>query len=143
MNKNTIYGDTNSFVPGGVRLGTPAMTTRGLMEDDFVQGIPFLLSCVPLPSLSSVRLLINRFFVAVAKFLDRGSKIAVQVQAKHGKLLKDFLQALQDDEDLKVYSPSHLHLHSTSCNTISITQQLKKEVEEFASHFPIPGHKEF
>jgi glycine hydroxymethyltransferase len=35
VNKNTVLGDTSALVPGGVRLGTPALTTRGLKEKDF------------------------------------------------------------------------------------------------------------
>ena len=38
VNKNTIPGDTESPVrTSGIRLGTPAMTTRGLKEDEFVK----------------------------------------------------------------------------------------------------------
>lgn len=37
VNKNTIPNETESpFKTSGIRLGTPAMTTRGLKEDDFV-----------------------------------------------------------------------------------------------------------
>lgn len=37
-NKNTVPNDPNGpFVTSGVRLGTPAMTTRGFKEDDFVK----------------------------------------------------------------------------------------------------------
>ncbi|MDD2469932.1 MAG: serine hydroxymethyltransferase [Bacilli bacterium] len=37
-NKNMIPNDTESpFKTSGIRLGTPAMTTRGLKEDDFVK----------------------------------------------------------------------------------------------------------
>uniref|UniRef100_A0A6B2L3G9 Serine hydroxymethyltransferase n=1 Tax=Arcella intermedia TaxID=1963864 RepID=A0A6B2L3G9_9EUKA len=35
-NKNAVPGDTKPFVPGGIRLGTPFMTSRGLKEEDFV-----------------------------------------------------------------------------------------------------------
>ena len=36
VNKNTIPGDTESpALTSGIRLGSPAMTTRGLKEDDF------------------------------------------------------------------------------------------------------------
>ena len=35
LNKNAVHGDVSAAVPGGVRLGTPAMTTRGLGEQDF------------------------------------------------------------------------------------------------------------
>lgn len=34
-NKNTVPGDKSALTPGGLRMGTPAMTTRGFNEDDF------------------------------------------------------------------------------------------------------------
>ena len=34
-NKNTVPGDKSALVPGGLRMGTPAMTTRGFSENDF------------------------------------------------------------------------------------------------------------
>ncbi|CAM9107385.1 serine hydroxymethyltransferase [Mycoplasma marinum] len=38
INKNTVPNDTESpFVTSGIRLGTPAMTSRGLKEKDFVE----------------------------------------------------------------------------------------------------------
>jgi len=36
-NKNTVPGDKSALVPGGLRIGTPAMTTRGFSEDDFTR----------------------------------------------------------------------------------------------------------
>jgi len=35
VNKNTIFGDKSALSPSGIRLGTPAMTTRGCNENDF------------------------------------------------------------------------------------------------------------
>ncbi len=37
MNKNSVPGDKSALVPGGMRLGAPSMTTRGLVEKDFVE----------------------------------------------------------------------------------------------------------
>jgi glycine hydroxymethyltransferase len=37
VNKNTVPGDDKPFVPSGVRIGTPALTTRGFKEKDFAQ----------------------------------------------------------------------------------------------------------
>ena len=34
LNKNTIIGDKSAVTPGGVRIGTPAVTTRGYLEQD-------------------------------------------------------------------------------------------------------------
>jgi len=63
VNRNSVPGDKSALSPGGVRIGTPAMTTRGMKETDFAQ---------------------------VAAFLDRCSKLAVAIQEKHGKKLVDF-----------------------------------------------------
>ena len=42
VNKNTVIGDTSAATPGGVRLGTPAMTTRGLNEADMDKVAEFI-----------------------------------------------------------------------------------------------------
>jgi glycine hydroxymethyltransferase len=75
-NKNSIPGDTSAVNPGGVRLGSPALTTRGLGEDDFDM---------------------------VAEYLHRGCDLAVRVnefalkESSNGKvLLKDFEDTLKD-----------------------------------------------
>ncbi|KPI85102.1 Serine hydroxymethyltransferase [Leptomonas seymouri] len=47
-NKNTIVGDKSAQAPHGVRLGTPALTTRGLNEEDFRQVAQFLIRSVQL-----------------------------------------------------------------------------------------------
>ncbi|KAK3234904.1 Serine hydroxymethyltransferase 3, chloroplastic [Cymbomonas tetramitiformis] len=68
LNKNSVPGDTSALVPGGIRIGTPAMTTRGLKEEDFV---------------------------VVADLIDRGVKIATEVKAAAaGPKLKDFKECL-------------------------------------------------
>mmetsp|Transcript_13475 Transcript_13475/g.34578 ORF Transcript_13475/g.34578 Transcript_13475/m.34578 type:complete len:514 (+) Transcript_13475:144-1685(+) len=35
LNKNSVPGDKSAMNPGGIRIGTPALTTRGFDEDDF------------------------------------------------------------------------------------------------------------
>lgn len=42
LNKNTVHGDKSAFSPGGVRIGTPALTTRGFREKEFDQVAAFL-----------------------------------------------------------------------------------------------------
>merc|ERR1711937_57854 len=63
LNRNCVAGDKSALAPGGVRIGTPAMTTRGMMEADFVK---------------------------VAEFIDRIIKLCVEIQEKEGKKLVDF-----------------------------------------------------
>ena len=36
INKNTVPGDKSALIPSGIRIGAPAMTTRGCKETDFV-----------------------------------------------------------------------------------------------------------
>ncbi|KAJ6361594.1 hypothetical protein OIU78_002095 [Salix suchowensis] len=36
LNKNSVPGDKSALVPGGIRIGSPAMTTRGFAEREFV-----------------------------------------------------------------------------------------------------------
>lgn len=42
LNKNSIPGDKSALVPGGVRIGAPAMTTRGMGEDDFHRIVQYI-----------------------------------------------------------------------------------------------------
>ncbi|CEG73925.1 Putative Serine hydroxymethyltransferase [Rhizopus microsporus] len=74
INKNSIAGDKSAVTPGGVRLGTSALTSRSLKEDDFVK---------------------------VGEFLHRTVQIALAVQEKCGsKLMKDFVAALEGNEEI-------------------------------------------
>lgn len=71
--------------------GTPAMTSRGLKEVDFEQ---------------------------IGRFLDTAIQITLDVQARYGKLLKDFNRGLEGNEAI--------HL-------------LRSQVEEWSACFPMPG----
>ncbi|GBF93403.1 serine hydroxymethyltransferase [Raphidocelis subcapitata] len=62
-NKNTVPGDVSAMVPGGLRMGSPALTSRGFVERDFEK---------------------------VAEFVDRAVNIAVALKSKTGPKLKDF-----------------------------------------------------
>jgi glycine hydroxymethyltransferase len=42
LNKNSVPGDKSALVPGGIRIGSPAMTTRGFTEKEFVQTADFI-----------------------------------------------------------------------------------------------------
>ena len=41
-NKNTIPSDKSALIPHGLRIGSPAMTSRGLKEDDFKAVVAFI-----------------------------------------------------------------------------------------------------
>merc|ERR1711904_214482 len=74
LNRNAVHGDQSALSPGGVRIGAPAMTTRGCTTDDFKK---------------------------IGEFLDRCVKIALKVQEAKGKKLKDFEAGLEENEDIK------------------------------------------
>lgn len=65
-NKNAVPGDKSALSPGGIRVGAPAMTTRGLGEEDFKR---------------------------VVGYIDQAIKISKSIQAglpKEANKLKDF-----------------------------------------------------
>jgi glycine hydroxymethyltransferase len=95
LNKNSVPGDKSAIMPGGMRIGAPALTTRGFNEEDFER---------------------------VADLVDRGVKIAADLKARTPQpaKLKDF----------KAFVKSQ---------TFPEIEQLKKEVNEFALSFPMPG----
>lgn len=47
-NKNTVPGDKSALVPGGLRMGAPALTSRGFTEEDFKQVARFVDRCARL-----------------------------------------------------------------------------------------------
>merc|ERR1712187_386413 len=73
LNRNAVHGDLSALSPGGVRVGTPAMTTRGCTTEDFAK---------------------------IAGFLDRTVQIALKVQQEKGKKLKDFEAGLKGNSDI-------------------------------------------
>lgn len=91
LNKNAVHGDKSAMSPGGIRIGTPALTTRGLNEQDFEK---------------------------VADYIYAGLQIGCKIQDQTGPKLKDFIPALKSNPDLKI---------------------LRREVENFATSFKMPG----
>ncbi|KAL1632997.1 Serine hydroxymethyltransferase, cytosolic [Diplodia intermedia] len=47
-NKNTTPGDKSALTPMGIRIGAPAMTSRGLGEQDFVKIANYIDTCIKL-----------------------------------------------------------------------------------------------
>lgn len=76
VNKNSLVGDKSAVNPGGIRLGTGALTTRGFGEADMQR---------------------------VAEWCLVAISISKRIQAQVGKKLVDFCKVLETDEEtLKV-----------------------------------------
>jgi len=75
VNKNTVPGDTRPFVPGGLRIGTPALTSRGFKERDFA---------------------------TIGQYLHRAIKIGVQINSEgsNAKSLKTFKDNITNRKDV-------------------------------------------
>lgn len=70
-NKNTVPGDKSALNPSGIRLGTPALTTRGLTESNMDD---------------------------VVNFIDRGLKLSKEIAESSGPKLVDFKAACHSDK---------------------------------------------
>ncbi|KAL7530761.1 hypothetical protein ACHAWF_003505 [Thalassiosira exigua] len=101
-NKNSIPGDTSAINPGGVRLGSPALTSRGLDAKDFDR---------------------------VAEFLDRGCRLAVEVQEA----------AREESEDRRVLLRAFEAKLGEDDRLRTELEALRQDVESFASKFDMPG----
>lgn len=73
-NKNTAPGDKSALNPSGIRLGTPALTTRGFTETDIDK---------------------------VADFIDRGLKLSKEITKISGPKLVDYKHVIETNEDVK------------------------------------------
>lgn len=47
-NKNTTPGDKSALTPCGIRIGAPAMTSRGMGEEDFKRIVGYIDTCIKL-----------------------------------------------------------------------------------------------
>jgi len=73
LNRNAVHGDASALSPGGVRIGSPAMTTRGAGTEHFKQ---------------------------IGAFLDRCCAIAISIQKEKGKKLVDFEKGMKDNAEI-------------------------------------------
>ena len=48
INRNTVPGDKSAFRPGGIRVGTPALTSRGFKESDMEKVAELMHECIEL-----------------------------------------------------------------------------------------------
>ena len=75
INKNAVSGDASAQVPGGIRLGTAALTSRDMLEADMK---------------------------VVAGFLHRAVQLALVLQKEAGgKMLKDFVRVATTPQEGK------------------------------------------
>lgn len=72
-NKNTIPGDKSALYPSGLRVGTPAMTTRGFKEAEFAK---------------------------VAEFIDTAVKLAIGLKSQESPDVKDVRAKLANFKEL-------------------------------------------
>ncbi|KAI3715696.1 hypothetical protein L6452_22682 [Arctium lappa] len=73
VNKIAIFDDNGTLIAGGVRIGTPAMTSRGCLESDFE---------------------------TMADFLFRAAQITSSTQREHGKMAKAFMKGLENNKEI-------------------------------------------
>lgn len=73
-NKNTCPGDKSALKPGGIRLGTPALTSRGMGDKDFAQ---------------------------VAEFLHEGIQLTLKHNKLAGPTLREFREHVATNADFK------------------------------------------
>jgi glycine hydroxymethyltransferase len=75
LNKNAVPGDVSALSPGGVRIGAPAMTTRGLVENDFEAVANMLHEAVQLAKAIQAGAP-DKKLVTFAKLLEGDAKVA-------------------------------------------------------------------
>ncbi|KAF4758220.1 Serine hydroxymethyltransferase, cytosolic, partial [Perkinsus olseni] len=73
LNKNTVPGDKSAMNPSGLRIGSPAMTSRGCTEEDFRR---------------------------VARFLNRAVDIALEVQKRVGSSKQAAFNKFIEEHDI-------------------------------------------
>ena len=121
VNKNTCPGDKSAMNPSGIRIGSPALTSRDFKEKDFLRVADFIDQGL---NLQAYKLCF--YFRIYQISLVLGFKLAVEInKAASSPALKDFKEKMAAPE-----FKQKLH-------------DLKQSVEEFAAQFPMPGLEEY
>ncbi|PHT89403.1 Serine hydroxymethyltransferase, mitochondrial [Capsicum annuum] len=122
-NKNTVPGDVSAMVPGGIRMGTPALTSRGFIDEDFVK---------------------------VAEFFDAAVKIAVKIKAETSVAYIIYLRCFLTTNNPPFTTFSPIYVPGTKLKDFvtklqsrasiqSEISKLRHNVEEYAKQFPTIG----
>lgn len=83
-NKNTVPGDRSALKPGGLRMGSPAMTTRGFQPDDFAR----------------VAEIVDRA-VSITLKVDKAARSDAESKGKKNpSTVKSFLEYLKNGKDV-------------------------------------------
>lgn len=111
-NKNTVPGDKSALVPSGIRMGAPALTSRGLKEDDFAE---------------------------VAKFFDRAVEIAKDLKnTEKGKKLKGFREMCMEGPSVHpdlVKLRSDVQSFASTFATVGFDEDEMTETGEYFGEF--------
>ena len=73
INKNSVFGDKSALSPGGIRLGTSSLTTRGFTEAEFI---------------------------IVGELLHKIIQIAIEIQYNVGKNIHKFVEEFDNNKNL-------------------------------------------
>ncbi|SCZ97194.1 BZ3500_MvSof-1268-A1-R1_Chr4-2g07052 [Microbotryum saponariae] len=122
LNKNSVPGDKSATVPGGVRVGTNALTSRSMKEPEMEVVAEFLHRAVQIAVSTIPRSFVSR----VLRLTHSNHGLCTQLSAQKecgSKLLKDFVKTVTEGEG----------------ESRKALQQLAKDVNEFAEKFPLPG----
>jgi len=89
-NKNTVPGDKSAMRPSGIRLGTPALTSRGMVETDMETVADMFYEAVQISAACKQSLDAKATFKDYKEALDKDFKVDI---AALGKKVSDFASA--------------------------------------------------
>ncbi|EDV91848.1 GH24598 [Drosophila grimshawi] len=86
-NKNTVPGDKSALNPSGLRLGTPALTTRGLLEKDMQQVVAFIHAALNI-GVEAAKVTGGPKLTDFARTLAENSEIKQKLEDLHKSIVK-------------------------------------------------------